>query len=126
MDTFTWKPIASQGFNPTFTAQNVRIKFDSAYEQVQRKSVNTEKVYEFTVGGTADIYTAVMSFWESHAPGGIQFYYTPPYPNTTQYTCRFSEDGCSPVTYYSLNETGDVFGIVGFTLKVKLKICYDT
>lgn len=88
--------------------------------------MNTEKVYEFTVGGTSDIYTAVMSFWEAHAPGGIQFYYTPPYPNTTQCICRFAEDGCSPVTSYSLNETGDTFGIVGFTLKIKIKVCYDT
>jgi len=67
-----------------------------------------------------------MSFWESHALGGIKFYYTPPYPNTTQYTVRFAEDGCKPTTFYAVNDTTGNFGIVGFTLKVKLRVCYDT
>ena len=125
MDTWEFKPLASQEVTPELTAMNTRVEFISGLEQVQENSSNPKDIWTLTYGGTKETLVAMRTFWNNHKNGTV-FYWTPPAPLDTQAVYRFATNDFKVSTKYGTDGAGGNFGIQMFTVQLSLRKVSDS
>jgi phage-related protein len=119
LDTFTWKPYSNRKLS--HTALNRRIEYESGNEQVQRVSVNPKVVWELKFSGIYSEMVAIKNFFDSHAPGGVLFYWVD--EDGTQQTVRFANDTCDLDQKYGIGDDGN-FGVQAYECTLQFRKVY--
>jgi len=120
LDTFSF--VATGDRKKTITALNTRVEFANGNEQVQQNSINPKIIWERTYGGTYDEMLEIQSFFDSHAPGGVLFYWTEETDGSTtgtQHTVRFASDTCDITQKFGWDENGN--GIKAYSVTLQFR-----